>query len=270
MALLSCEYYSQARRGQQTFNVILPMESMPDMDGKVVYSAGPFKTLYLLHGYSGSRNDWLRNSLVETWAREHHYAIVMPDGANSFYLDNEDTGERYGAFIGEELVRVSREMFPLSLKREDTALAGLSMGGFGALRNGLYYSDVFSSVIALSSALITDEVAAMKPGESNAIAPYTYYRYTFGPPEKLLDSVRDPKHLARHCLMKGSVPRIFLACGKEDFLYQKNLDFHSYLKRIGYPHTWWVRSGAHDFNFWSKALQAAFFWLGEETSSKEG
>lgn len=266
MALLSCEYYSQARRSQQSFNVIMPMESMPDMTGKVAYSEGPFKTLYLLHGYSGSRNDWQRNSLVETWAKEHRYAVVMPDGANSFYLDNEETGELYGSFIGEELVQVSRQMFPLSQKREDTVLAGLSMGGFGALRNGLYYSDVFSAVIALSSALIADEVAAMRPGESNAIAPYSYYRHTFGPPEKLLGSIRDPKYLAKRCLDTGSQPRIFLACGREDFLYPENRDFHEHLKVIGYQHKWWVRSGTHDFIFWGKALQEALRWLAGEQS----
>ena len=87
--------------------------------------------------------------------------VGMPDGANRFYLDNPDIGEYYGAYVGEELVEITRRMFPLSRERKDTAIGGLSMGGFGAIRNGLFYADTFGSIIGLSSALITEEVAAM-------------------------------------------------------------------------------------------------------------
>ena len=79
----------------------------------------------------------LYRSDIEKWAGEKGFAVIMPSGANSFYLDNDATGERFGGFIGEELVEVTRKMFSLSDRREDTAVAGLSMGGFGALRNGL-------------------------------------------------------------------------------------------------------------------------------------
>lgn len=261
MALLSCEYFSAARKSAQSFNAILPIDAMPE-PGKSTPGVGePFKTIYLLHGYSGSRNDWLRHSDIELWANRYGYAVIMPDGGNSFYLDNEDTGEYFGDHIGRELVTLTRRMFPLSHRREDTVIAGLSMGGFGALRNGLHYNDTFGSIIALSSALITGEVAAMQPGTGNAIAPYGYYRHTFGDPGKLSGSDKDPKHLANECLKNSLMPDIFLACGTEDFLYAQNTDYHTHLQSIGYPHQWRTQEGNHDFDFWNKAMPAALEWL---------
>ncbi len=189
------------------------------------------------------------------------YAVVMPDGANYFYLDNEDTGEGFGRYVAQELVDVTRLMFPLSPLRTDTVIAGLSMGGFGALHNGFRCADSFGAVIALSPALITDEVAGMKPGYGNFMAPYGYYRHTFGEPEKLPGSGKDPKGQAKSCLEKGAAPRVFLACGKEDFLFPQNRDFHAYLASIGYPHAWWTRTGGHDFGFWNRAMPAALEWL---------
>ena len=262
MAFLTCDYYSLARKGFISLTVILPMDPLPAGPYPVQYNGGPWPAIYLLHGYSGNRNDWLLRSRIEEWAQKRGYAVVMPDGANRFYIDNEDTGEQYGAFVGEELVEVTRRLFPLSGKRDSTVIAGMSMGGFGAIRNGLKYADTFGSIIALSSALITDEVAEMQPGSGNGIAPYSYYRHVFGQINQLPGSDKDPKHLAK-ALMEGSGtrPRLFMACGSEDFLYAQNCDYHDYLNRIGYAHEWWVRPGVHDFDFWNQSMLAAMDWL---------
>lgn len=261
MAIINCEYFSQARCGYESFIAILPVDPPPKADGSRAYAASPWPTLYLLHGFSGSRSAWLRGTDIEKWVAEHACAVVMPDGGNRFYIDNEETGERYGAMVGQELVDVTRRMFSLSRAREDTAIGGLSMGGFGAILNGLRYADTFGAVIALSSALITDEVAGMTPeGGGNNIAPYGYYRNTFGEPSRLLGTAKDPKHLARERANDAERPRMFLACGSEDFLYPNNLDFHQHLTAIGYSHEWWVRPGVHDYVFWSMAMRAAMEW----------
>ena len=262
MAVLSCDYFSVARKGFISFSVILPVDPPPVEMEPVKYVTGPFPTIYLLHGYSGNRNSWLFNSVVMDWAAKYGYALIMPDGTNRFYLDNDDTGERFGEFVGEELVEVTRRMFPLSTRREETVIAGISMGGFGAIRNGLNYADTFGAIIGLSSALITDEVSAMEPGSGNAIASYEYYRHTFGDVNKLLGSNKDPKYLAKMCMQKGApIPRLFIACGSEDFLFEQNNTFHAYLDKIGYPHEWWVQPGVHDFTFWNKSMQSSMEWL---------
>ncbi|MBR1584288.1 MAG: acetylesterase [Clostridia bacterium] len=261
MAILTGQYYSLARKRQVPFSVILPMDAM-DERGKPLYADGPFPTLYLLHGYSGNFMDWLYDSTIAREAMKRGMAVVMPSGDNSFYLNNEFTGEAYADFIGEELVSVTRKLFPLSRKREETFIGGLSMGGFGALRSGLYFNHVFGAVFALSSALITDEVAQMQPGKGNAVAPYEYYVNTFGDPKKLLQSDKAPKTLIQKRLDAGEdVPRLFLACGTEDFLYPNNVDLHEFLMKRKVPHAWVTHPGVHNFDFWNYALPIALDWL---------
>jgi putative tributyrin esterase len=262
MAVLTCDYFSVARKGFISLTAILPIDPPPVGLEPVKYVSGLFPTIYLLHGYSGNRNIWMYNAQVMDWAAKYGYAVIMPDGTNRFYLDNGDIGELYGEFVGKELVDVTRRMFPLSNRREETVLAGISMGGYGAIRNGLRYPETFGAIIAHSSALITDEVSAMVPGSGNAIASYEYYRHTFGEPKKIPGSDKDPKYLAKVCLQKGTpIPRIFLACGSEDFLYNQNSDYHDYLVSINYPHEWFVKPGVHDFDFWNQSMQASVDWL---------
>jgi putative tributyrin esterase len=262
MASITCNYYSKARIGHQTFTAILPVDPPPGPAGPAPYAQGPWPTIYLLHGYTGYHLDWIYNSGIQAWAGQRGYAVIMPSGGNTFYIDNEDTGERAGAFIGEELIDVTRGMFNLSHRREETVIAGFSMGGYGAIRNGLRYPDVFGAMIALSSALITDEVAKMTPeGQGNGFATYGYYRQTFGEPAKLLGSDKDPEHLAKLCVKAGKTPRLFLACGTEDFLYDRNLAFHEYLGGIGFAHEWYAKPGVHNFEFWNQSIQVGMDWL---------
>ena len=261
MAVFTGQYYSIVRKRSVSFSAVIPTEVFQP-DGKVGYIDGPVPTLYLLHGFSGNHMDWLYNGHVMELSGLHRMAIVMPEGDNSFYLNNAYSSEGYADFIGKELVDVTRRLFPLSPKRENTFIGGLSMGGFGALRNGLYFNDVFSAVIALSSALITDEVAQMKPGTGNFMAPYEYYVNTFGEPVSLMGSDRDPKALAKKKKEAGeTLPRIFMACGTEDFLYPNNLDMHNYLTAQGVEHEWLTHPGVHNFDFWNYALPKALDWL---------
>jgi S-formylglutathione hydrolase FrmB len=260
MAVFNCSYYSQARVGQRNFTAIVPVEKMPEFWGKVTYQGGPFPTLYLLHGFSGNQNDWLLNSRIHEWAMARNLAVIMPDGANDFYVDRPENGEFPGAQVGEELVEVTRNLFPLSHKKEDTAVGGLSMGGFGALRLGLRYPETFGWICALSSGLILDEVSKMTPGHGNAVAPYGFYRTVFGEPSRLLGSDKDPYALAQAAVKLAAPPKLFLAIGTEDPLYQFNLAFHNYLNEIGYGHEWYTHAGQHNFDFWNDALPAFFAW----------
>ena len=146
MALMQMEFKSETLKRTVSMNVILPIERF----------RGPFPTLYLLHGLTDNYNGWLSYTRIRLWAEESGLAVVMPSGENSFYMDilvKDGCLGDFGEYIGRELVDVTREMFPLSHKREDTFLAGLSMGGFGACRNGLKYCETFGKVAILSGAL---------------------------------------------------------------------------------------------------------------------
>lgn len=93
-------------------------------------------TLYLLHGLSDDDSIWLRRTSIERYVAQMGIAVVMPQVHRSFYTDMA-AGGQYWTFISEELPALARSFFPLSAKREDNFVAGLSMGGYGALKLGL-------------------------------------------------------------------------------------------------------------------------------------
>ncbi|WP_240647274.1 alpha/beta hydrolase [Paenibacillus nanensis] len=153
MAMMQIHFFSACMKREVTFNALLPLDQpeSPHTEGE---SVKPLKSLYLLHGYCGSHTDWISFSRIRELSDRHRIAVFMPAGENRFYLDDEESDERMGEYVGQELVAFTRRMFPVSRLREDTMIGGLSMGGYGAIRNGLRYSDTFGGIIALSSALL--------------------------------------------------------------------------------------------------------------------
>ena len=154
MALIQMNYLSKALYRTVPLNVILPVDRFDaDTNDYPVGKVKPFRTLYLLHGLLGNYTDWVSQTRIQKWAEEKDLAVVMPSGDNSFYFRSRTPWNDYETFIGKELVSITRKMFPLSDRREDTFIAGLSMGGYGALRNGIVFSDTFGAIAGLSSAI---------------------------------------------------------------------------------------------------------------------
>lgn len=265
MAVGKFQFYSDSLCRMAEFCIILPND-LPELWTKDnPHFKRPMKTLVLLHGYSGCGTDWALNSRLPDLANQYNLAVVCPDGENSFYLDGPQTGRKYGAYVGQELVDYTRRTFGLSEKREDTLVGGYSMGGFGALHAGLRYPKTFSGIFALSSALIMHEVSRMKPGSDNGMANYDYYRLVFGEPDALLHSENNPEELVRRLLASGQeMPKIFMACGTEDFLLQENRSFHAFLQKQDVPVEYREGKGVHDFVFWNEYLWPAVGWLLEE------
>ena len=141
MALIQVNYLSRSLMRTVPLHVILPVDkiSFETMD-YANRKDQKFKTLYLLHGIFGNYTDWVSGTRIQRWAEEKNLAVVMPSGDNAFYINTNMPTFDYEQFIAKELVDVTRRMFPLSDKREDTFIAGLSMGGYGALINGMKYN----------------------------------------------------------------------------------------------------------------------------------
>ena len=136
MALIQVNFMSKSLMRMVPIQVILPVDKFFGEEGTEAEEK-PFKTLYLLHGIFGNYTDWVSGTRIQRWADEKNLAVVMPSGDNAFYVDQPASANMYGEFIGKELVEITRKMFPLSRKREDTFIGGLSMGGYGAIHNGL-------------------------------------------------------------------------------------------------------------------------------------
>lgn len=247
-------------------NVILPVDKltfpgMPEREEK------PYKTLYLLHGIFGNYTDWVTGTRVQRWAEENNLVVVMPSGDNAFYLDHPESYNFYGEFIGSELVDLTRKMFPLSRKREDTFIGGLSMGGFGAIRNGLKYHDTFGAIVGLSSGLILDDIANRKD-DGFILTSRRYAEYCFGDLDKVNESDCNPKYLVDMLKKeKSEFPKFYIACGSEDGLLKANKDFVDYLRNADVEVTFEVGPGGHDWDFWDKYLKEAMDWLPLERSN---
>ena len=179
-----------------------------------------------------------------------------------FYVDNPKVNNYYGEFIGKELVEITRKMFHLSNKREDTYIAGLSMGGYGALRNGLKYHDTFGYIAGLSSGLIIDGIEKRTNESPLFIETRAYAEGCFGDLTKVADSDMNPKWLAKKLVEKKvDIPKLYMACGEKDFLLEANRDFRDFLEDIGIDVTYEEGPGAHDWDFWDRYIKKVLNWL---------
>ncbi|GGF70501.1 alpha-xylosidase [Paenibacillus albidus] len=266
MATLQISLHSKCLKREVTFNALLPVD-LPEGFGQPVWSGEPLRAVYLLHGFSGSHSDWLNFSRIRELSDRYQVAVFMPAGENHFYLDDENKGEYFGEYIGRELVDFTRKLFPLSAAREDTWIGGLSMGGYGAIRNGLKYAEQFGRIIALSSALIPYRIANIAPDYNDGIASYKYYTSVFGDLSQLLGSDKDPEKLVLDVKAKGlELPKLYMACGTEDFLLDVNRRFHDFLEGEKAGHLYEECTGAHTWDFWDKHIEAALKWAVEDSA----
>ena len=252
MALIQLNYNSKALFRTVPVNVILPVDRFDaDTNSYLSREGQKYKTLYLLHGLLGNYTDWVSRTRIQMWAEEKDLAVIMPSGDNSFYMRSRTPWNDYESFIGEELVEITRRMFPLSDRYEDTYIGGISMGGYGAIRNGIVFSDTFSHVIGLSSALhIFDDLSE----EANI---------------GLFDDIREasetdlnPRIAVEKMLNeKRKTPRFYMACGRQDDLMDTNASFRDLLREKGLDVTWDEENAGHDWDFWDSQIKKVLEWL---------
>lgn len=253
MAILQVNYVSDALFRMVTLNVILPIDKV-DPKGEYINKGKKFKTLYLLHGLLGNYTDWVHGTRVQRWAQEHDLAVVMPSADNSFYVNTAAPRNDYGKFIGEELVNVTRMMFPLSDKKEDTFIAGLSMGGYGAMRNGLKYADTFSHIASFSGALHIADEKGIHPGWGTQLLQN--------------DPDSNPATLLEGLKKAGSpIPKIYISCGMEDELLPASRHYRDLCEKAGADVTYIEEPGyGHEWDFWDKHVcKIIKEWLPLET-----
>lgn len=260
MALIQCNFFSKSLMRTVPIQVVLPTDKMV-FPGQPEPEEKPFKTLYLLHGIFGNYTDWVSGTRIQAWAQDRNLCVVMPSGDNSFYVDNRKTSALYGSFISEDLVEFTRRSFPLSRKREDTFIGGLSMGGFGAIVNGLRHPETFGYICGLSAALILDSARLNAEYTDNLMTNRGYYESVFGDLDQVLGGENDYTALAEKAANRDDRPKVYLACGTEDGLIAPNRVYRDKLQSLGYDVTWQEGPGGHDWQFWDTYILKAMEWL---------
>lgn len=250
MAFLQMEFKSEALGRSASIKVILPTDGL---SGKW---EPPFRTLYMLPGYSAAAGELITYLSFRSQSELKGIAVVIPDGENLFYLDYPDRKTFYSTYVGEELVHVTRKLLPLSERREDTFLGGISMGGYGALYNGIKYRNTFSKVMAFSPAA---DVYAFN-GEGSGFTEKQLDQY-FGSREEYYNS--DRNIAAEWTGAKTEErPELFLCCGKEDVLVWPMVQkFEEALKKGRVPHVYREGHGNHELYYWEQMLDPGFSFL---------
>ena len=262
MAQGQITFFSNMLSRQVTVQTVIPNDLPPEWTKDNPHYRRPMKNLVLLHGFSGYSMDWLTGGLISEAAIKYNIAVFMPSGENSFYLDREASGFRYGSFVGEEIPQYFARLFALSDKKEDWIIGGYSMGGFGALHTAFQFTERYSAVFALSSALIVHKIENLEPGVQDLMANYAYYRDVFGDLKDLESSLNNPEEQVRQNKKAGKpFPKIFMACGTEDFLLNENRSFRDFLKEQEVEFKYQEGPGEHNFIFWNRYLDEALQYI---------
>jgi len=265
MAIIETEFDSTALQRTVSFRAILPFERFEP----------PYPALYLLHGLAGNSGRWMYYTNIRMLAESNGIAVIMPSGENSFYLDipvRDGCLGDFGAYVGQELVDATRELFPLSRNREDTFIAGMSMGGYGALRNGLKFHDTFGKVAVFAGAVHFyeyDREWVRTKGNTRGELE------NFGDLEKTQHTDRNPRYLIHQIeeLNRNDgmnhFPELYMTCGTEDELLGANESLANALQSAGAKVFWHPVPGRHDFAFCDSQLPGVISWLGVNTIPRE-
>ncbi len=253
MALLHVNMKSDALRLAVEVDVVLPQASPTQIGMKGASKAGPYPTLYLLHGMSDDHTIWQRRTSIERYAADKNLAVVMPSTHLGWYTDMQK-GNRYYEYISCELPAACERMFPLSPKREDRFVAGLSMGGYGAMKIGLRAHAKFCAAASLSGAM---DVCRIMGDKHDA-----YWDTIFPQLDRLKGSDDDLFALAEKLAKSGAEKtKLYMWCGLEDFLYQDNIRMRAHLNKLGYDLRYEESAGGHTWDRWDDKIQTVLSWL---------
>ena len=253
MALVHCHFYSQVLGQMSAMSLLLPE---PGPAACEAADRPAYPTLYLLHGLSDDHTAWLRRTSLERYLEGRPLAVVLPAAARSFYTDAL-RGQRYWTFVSEELPRLARHLFPLSARREENFVAGLSMGGYGAFKLALTHPGRFAAAASLSGAL---DVARLVREEEDAGG--SELQQIFGPAETVAEGANDLFHLAAQLAGRpGPRPALFQWCGTGDFLHRDTVRFRDHAAALGLSLTSEAGPGGHDWACWDAQIRRVLDWL---------
>jgi enterochelin esterase-like enzyme len=230
------EMYSFALGRSMNYSIYLP----PGYDTTSI----DYPVLYLLHGMWGNYLDWVNNGM-ENIVYQAIYnetsksmIVVMPDGLDAFYCNNYNDGPMlYEDFFIDEFMPHIESSYRIKGDRQNRAIAGLSMGGYGTTFHAFKRPGMFSSAYSMSGAL---DIGTSAPDL-----------------KKLLEDLTSEE--------KSGLPKYAMECGTEDYVvYQSNVDFDAFLDEKGIAHEYVARPGAHDWPFWKACLPNALLLASEQ------
>ena len=248
----SLKFDSKLVNYQVEYSVYLP----PDYET----SNRSYPVLYLLHGYSDDETGWIQfgeaNIIADHGIANRDFPpciIIMPDGKVAWYVNSADGKDPWEDMFIKEFIPFIEKEYRIRPEKEFRAIAGLSMGGNGALLLSMHHPDLFSSCVAMSAGVFTDE-------EIIANDQYDqYFKNIYG--EKPKNDVSEHWKANSPLYLLETVEkeklksiRFYIDCGDDDFLYKGNSALHLKMRDLEIPHEYRVRNGGHEWSYWRTGL----------------
>ena len=217
-----------------------------------------YKVLTLLHGAWDDGTSYLRRTNIEKVAEDNGFAVVLPSIGTNFYTDCV-YGDRWYTFVTEELRQILCHIFPLSEKKEDNVLCGLSMGGYGTMMIGLKHPERFAKLASMSGAL-----NLRRPIDNEEMSAGINAEMIWGGRDRYADSEWDVLHLMDEAVAAGKeIPPLFQVIGTADPLYPMNQDFREKAQGYGLElHYEEVEGVGHDWALWNEYVPKICKWAG--------
>ena len=267
MAVVQLDLYSYELAMNTQITLLLPeRRGVPHTSRQ----GQPYPVLYLLHGHGQDHTIWLRLTRLESYLQNTDVVVVMPNGSRGCYVDGEQS-HRYGTYLTEELPLALGNWFHLSPRREDTFIAGMSMGGYGALRAAMAHPERYAAAAGLSTAVRLDQMRDLPRAAERglAIPPLEEvdrnFRCVFGPENAYESSPYSLKALARRLNdASGPKPRLLQLCGDDDPLLPANEDLAAFFADHcpNLDHTFQIDPGMHNFDYWDQAIRTVLTFFG--------
>ena len=202
-----------------------------------------YPVLYLLHGHGGDYTSWVANTTLADSLSNYNLIVVTPEGGEGWYTDSATLdADRFESFIVKELLPDVEKRFRVIPERKGRGIAGYSMGGYGALKYGLKYPQLFAFAGSLSGAFDApnrvDNASIMK---------------SFGP---INSPTREANDLERVAALASptSLPSLYFDCGNDDPWLLANRKLHAELQRLGIQHEYREMPGSHDWAYWNRQM----------------
>jgi putative tributyrin esterase len=211
-----------------------------------------YRTIYLLHGLFGHFDNWTDKSGIARYAAHYPFIIVMPEGGDGWYTDSVTIpNDRYESYIVKELIPEIDLKYRTIADREHRLIAGLSMGGYGAIKFGLKFPEMFSIVGSFSGALD----APLRDQDGSKL--WATLIPVFGPVDRTARQSNDIFAILRNIPFDKlrTLPFIYLGCGTEDMFITTNRDFTSLLLEKKIPHEFRELPGKHEWHFWDQQVR---------------
>lgn len=248
MAVFQGSIYSKLMQMDTGLTVILP--DCPKVISK------DYPVLYLLHGLEDNNACWMQRTQIERYAAMHDLIVIMPEVQRSYYTDMA-FGLPYFTYISEELPTIVSNLFHISNDPNKTYMAGLSMGGYGALKCGLRHPEKYKAVASFSGA-----VDIRKGIESSHWA--LTQKETIGAFGNRLNPNDDIRQLVSKAAKENiQLPFIYLTCGLNDSLYEMNQDLRKQMDFLHIPYIYEEWAGGHEWPFWDKSIQMFIKYITE-------